>query len=185
MDTCENPRVFSGDYFWRAKDNLPHSAFAVHNLLTLSEEEVFPDTTSTSNYWLAPDLKRAEFTLDLCRDQTVHTISLVNTHNGRKRDRASQEFKVHLKSSFGPWVEVLHKILPDTSYVSDPLPIMDFSIHPTEGRYVKFQLLTFHGYGGGLQYFAAKSGTIKCINGFTRMICYIILGIRRTPVVLP
>ena len=146
---------------------------------------MFPDTTSTSNYWLAPDLKRAEFTLDLCRDQTVHTISLVNTHNGRKRDRASQEFKVHLKSSFGPWVEVLHKILPDTSYVSDPLPIMDFSIHPTEGRYVKFQLLTFHGYGGGLQYFAAKSGTIKCINGFTRMICYIILGIRRTPLVLP
>ena len=146
---------------------------------------MFPDTTSTSNYWLAPDLKRAEFTLDLCGDQTVHTISLVNTHNGRKRDRASQEFKVHLKSSLGPWVEVLHKILPDTSYVSDPLPIMDFSIHPTEGRYVKFQLLTFHGYGGGLQYFAAKSGTFKCINGLTRMICYIILGIRRTPVVLP
>ena len=55
-------------------------------------------------------------------------------------------------------MRVLHETLNDTTLTEDPLPLQNFSITPTEGRFVKFELLTFYGKGGGLQYFAGLSG---------------------------
>ena len=40
----------------------------------------------------------------------------------------------------------------------DPQPVLDFSIVPTDVRYIKFEMLSSYGNGGGLQYFAALPG---------------------------
>ena len=58
-------------------------------------------------------------------------------------------------------MRVLHQTLNDTRLAEDPLPLQNFSITPSEGRFVKFELLTFYGKGGGLQYFAALSGFLN------------------------
>ena len=112
------------------------------------------------NYWLARNLSADDgFILDLHKQRLINTILLVNIHNADSNDRSTKEFKV-LLSNFptGPWREVLHETLEDSSQMTDPLPLLEFPITPKVGRYVKFFLLSFYGLGGGLNYFAVRSG---------------------------
>ena len=60
------------------------------------------------------------------------------------------------KSENGPWKIVLQKTLDDSRNQIDPLPLQEFSIAPTQGRFVKFELVSYYGHGGGLQYFDMK-----------------------------
>ena len=48
---------------------------------------------------------------------------------------------------------VLQTTLDDTMQETDPLPLQEFSIPSTLGRFVKFELVSYYGHGGGLQYF--------------------------------
>ena len=57
------------------------------------------------------------------------------------------------KSEDGPWKMVLQKTLDDSRKHIDPLPLQEFSITSTKGRFVKFELVSYYGLGGGLQYF--------------------------------
>ena len=59
----------------------------------------------------------------------------------------------------GPWTKVLQKTLEDSRRQSDPLPLQEFPISPVEARFVKFELVSYYGHGGGLQYFDMK-GTV-------------------------
>ena len=56
----------------------------------------------------------------------------------------------------GPWTKVLQKTLEDSRRQSDPLPLQEFPISPVEARFVKFELVSYYGHGGGLQYFDMK-----------------------------
>ena len=57
------------------------------------------------------------------------------------------------ESDDGPWQMVLEMTLDDSRQQTDPLPVQEFSIPTTQGRYLKFELVSYYGNGGGLQYF--------------------------------
>ena len=129
---------------------LPQDAFSVEKLLTNSPKEIF-----AKNYWLGPDKKAGEFVLDLGCAKTVNMVELVNTHNGHVRDRSTKEFKVSISvNKEGPWTLVVHKTLQDSRQQSDPLPVQSFRFSDRTARFVKFNLISWYGKGGGLQYFA-------------------------------
>ena len=91
------------------------------------------------NYWVGDS-----FILDLNLERSIHTILLVNTHNAEHRDRATAEFKVYISNdATAYWEEVLHETLPNTLNMTDPLPLMNFTITPIKGRYVYFKVLSW------------------------------------------
>ena len=133
--------------------NIPESGstFSVTNLLTNAPLEIFG-----KNYWKAPNLQdTAEFVLSLGCEKTVNMVELVNTHNGKWRDRSMKEFKVFLSSdsSDGPWEEVVHQTLEDSRQQPDPLPLQTFPFSARTAKFVKFNQISKYGSGGGLQYF--------------------------------
>eukprot|EP00092_Neocalanus_flemingeri_P026563 GFUD01028787.1.p1 GENE.GFUD01028787.1~~GFUD01028787.1.p1 ORF type:complete len:626 (+),score=118.16 GFUD01028787.1:104-1981(+) len=133
--------VVSGD----AYDN----RFAVKNLLTNANQEIFGQ-----NYWIGPD-GTASFILNLGCRQTFDGIKLVNTHNGQARDRATKQFKLFSsQTASGPWTQVLDTQLGDSRQQQDPLPLQMIALDTqTTARFVKLELLSWWGDGGGLQYF--------------------------------
>ena len=123
--------------------------FPVENVFNKSNMETM------NNFWLGPEKKPANFILDLGCDKRVNKVELVNTHNSHKKNRATKEFKVLVsRNEKGPWIEVLHKTLEDSRHQNDPLPLKKFSFNGRTARYIKFEMITFYGNGGGLQYFA-------------------------------
>jgi len=107
------------------------------------------------------------------QSRTVDTITIVNAHNPTWNDRGTKEFKVYLADSEnGPWTEVVHDILDDNEIYNN---ILDEKINATEasvppqyfqlpkptcGQYVRFQIISWYGNGGGLQYFSTCP--LKC-----------------------
>ena len=146
-------RVVTEEYgTWSCCDE---DAFDVTKLLTNSPVEIFGE-----NYWLAPTKSTAEFVLDLGCNKIVDEVELVNTHNGVARDRGSKEFQVSISHySAGPWSSVVHETLEDSRDQDDPLPVLTFPLSSdikVTARFVKFNLISWYGYGGGLQYFHLK-----------------------------
>ena len=59
----------------------------------------------------------------------------------------------------GPWEKILQETLEDSRSQADPLPAQEFLLESSKaGRYVKFKMLSWHGSGGGLQYFEMIEG---------------------------
>ena len=53
----------------------------------------------------------------------------------------------------------MQETLEDSRSQADPLPAQEFLLESSKaGRYVKFKLLSWHGSGGGLQYFEMIEG---------------------------
>ena len=95
------------------------------------------------------------FILDLGQVLNIHYIFLVNTFDGKfgGRNRGTKGFKVYVgESPQGPWNQVLQEELPDSRQMETVFPEI-FQIQQTNGSYVKFELLSYWGIGGGLQYF--------------------------------
>ena len=68
------------------------------------------------------------------------------------------------ESEEGPWKMVLQTTLADGRQQTDPLPLQEFSIAPTQGRFVKFELVSYYGHGGGLQYFNINNNGPKVVK---------------------
>ena len=68
------------------------------------------------------------------------------------------------KSENGPWKMVLQKTLDDSRKQIDPLPLQEFSIASTQGRFVKFELVSYYGHGGGLEYFNINNNGPKVVK---------------------
>ena len=139
----------------REEYHLSYDDFSVSQLLTNSPWELHGE-----NYWLAPNGQQsAEFVLDLGCSKQVNMVELVNTHNAEYRNRGTKEFKVFVSESLeGPWELVVHETLEDRRYQSDPLPLQTFHFQKRKVRFVKYNQISYHGLGGGLQYFAVKRG---------------------------
>ena len=136
--------VHSGDV-WDSDDT-----YAVEKLLTWSDPE------ERGSYWLAPESRRGDFILNLGQVVTVSNIFIVNTHNGRNRERATRSFNIYLARYWGSWKHVLRDELPDPRNL-DPVPQNKYYICPMPVKYVKFELLSYWGdKGGGLQYFTVN-----------------------------
>ena len=58
------------------------------------------------------------------------------------------------KTPNGPWIPILDEELEDSRKMVDPLPLQTFLLsQTTTSKYVKLELLSWWGEGGGLQYF--------------------------------
>lgn len=148
---CLPVSVVRGDHgVW---EDIPEDSFAVEKLLTNSNLEIFGE-----NYWLAEDGSRAEFVLDLGCEKIVALVELVNTRSGHHENRGTKQFSVSLsQNSEAPWEEVLQATLEDPrDQQTDPLPLQTFSFPEVSARFVKFNLSSWYGWGGGLQYFSVK-----------------------------
>ena len=59
----------------------------------------------------------------------------------------------------GPWHEVLDESISDSSQQEKPLPVQKFNFDSMTTRFVKFEVVSWYGAGGGLLYFnLMKSG---------------------------
>ena len=148
---CLPVSVVRGDHgVW---DDIPGDSFAVEKLLTNSNLEIFGE-----NYWLAEDNTRAEFVLDLGCEKMVDGVELVNTKSGLHDNRGTKQFSVSLRqNSEAPWEKVLRATLEDPrGQQTDPLLLQTFSFQAMSARLVKFNLSSWYGWGGGLQYFSVK-----------------------------
>jgi len=149
--------VVSGDVY--------SDTYKVENLLTWSIPEQY--SYDGANYWLAPDNTPGEFILRFDQPRTVDTIYLVNARNNN--DRGTNEFKVDIADSEnGPWTEVLHDFLPDPRNINPnvtSVPLSKFHLpYPTCGQYVRFKIISWYQWGGGLQYFSTCP--LKCEEGW-------------------
>ena len=111
------------------------------------------------NIWLAPN-KRAGpetgFTLDLGCVKKAEGVRLKNTHNRGFRDRSTKKFRLlgSPTSAEGPWQTLLEANLEDSRQQRRPPPIKQLMFeNPQNVRFIKFELLEFLQWGGGLQYF--------------------------------
>merc|ERR1712119_234316 len=147
---CLPVSVVRGDHgIW---DDIPEESFSVEKLLTNSNLEIFGE-----NYWLAEDRSSAEFVLDLGCEKRVNTVELVNTKSGHYENRGTKQFSVSIsQSSEAPWEEVLQASLADPRDQTDPLPLQTFSFPMMTARFVQFNLSSWYGWGGGLQYFRVR-----------------------------
>ena len=59
---------------------------------------------------------------------------------------------------------VLQTTLDDSRKQTDPLPLLEFSITSSQGRFVKFELVSYYGNGGGLQYFNINNNGPKVVK---------------------
>ena len=82
---------------------------------------------------------------------------VVNTYNGGSKDRATKKFSILSSCNpNGPWEKMLERTLPDTRKLEDPQPVNIYEVPRTTARYVKFQVNSWYGHGGGLQYFSVS-----------------------------
>eukprot|EP00092_Neocalanus_flemingeri_P012747 GFUD01013736.1.p1 GENE.GFUD01013736.1~~GFUD01013736.1.p1 ORF type:complete len:403 (-),score=79.02 GFUD01013736.1:170-1258(-) len=127
--------------------------FTVENLLTIQNKELVVDNKAT--YWLSPNARTATFILNLGCRETFDSIRLVNVHNRDYKDRATKQFRLYTsQTKSGPWTQVLDTQLEDSRQQQDPLPIQLIALDTkTTAQFVKFELLSWWGRGGGLMYF--------------------------------
>merc|ERR1712198_246919 len=164
---CSSCNSGSRDYVVSGDVYAGNERRKVENLLTWSIPEVYPQPGMNGNYWLAPSGMQGEFVLRFDQSRTIDTITIVNAHN--LNERGTNEFKVYLsESENGPWTEVLHDNLTDprgTNPLEASVPPRIFNLpNPTCGQYVRFQIISWYGLGGGLQYFSTCP--LKCEDDY-------------------
>ena len=130
--------------------------FPADNVLTHSSEEAAGAQTS---FWLAPEGSPGHIILDLGCVAPLNTVELVNTRGGETRSRGAKGIKVSVGlSKDGPWSLVVWEVLEDASNGDSPPPLLMFTFPIESARFVKVEVVTWYGDGGGMQYFRAFHG---------------------------
>lgn len=118
----------------------------------------YPAYPSFTNYWLTGNGKTgvdARLFIAFDCTTTIQGFLIKNTHNYVKQSRGTNSFKIFTSTSdSGPWTEILSNSLPDARNV-DSVPVLRFPLaSPITTQYIMFQIESYFGLGGGLQYFA-------------------------------
>jgi len=150
---AECPMWVFGDYYKNS------TIFFPYHVVTNEEDawEIFFGEPQ-SNYWLTDNGATEDaaqlFTVFQC-PRTIKGFMLKNTHNAWANDRGTQDFTISISESIdGPWTDILTGTLPDARNVS-PVPVLNFDLeNEVETQYLRFQVDTYYGLGGGLQYFS-------------------------------
>merc|ERR1711971_368484 len=137
------------------------SHYPASNVLILGEEDAYLDNTKT-NYWLAEFQKTTGqgFTmrLDACA-RSVAGIQIKNIGKGLNSHFATKAFKISgSMNENGPWETLVEDQLDDTRGIAASLFNFTFE-KPVEIQFIKFDLISYWGAGGALQYFAAILAT--------------------------
>ena len=135
-----------------------NGSFPASSVLVFEEPdgELVNSVNRRHNYWMAEQGKRTgqDFTVrvDDCARMIVG-VDMKNTRNAH--EFATDEFNVFASlNEEGPWEKVVDSFLPDT--INEAAELHSFTFEqPMMLKYLKFELISYHGKGGGLQYFAA------------------------------
>jgi len=155
---AECPMVVFGDYY-NPDNNFP-TTFIPYHVVTNEEDFEFQ---GQSNYWLTADGATGDaaqlFMVFQC-PRIIKGFLVKNTRNNndnRDNDRGTKDFTISISDSIdldGPWTDILTGTLPDARNVS-PVPVLNFDLeNEVETQYLRFQVDTYYGLGGGLQYFS-------------------------------
>ena len=134
----------------------------------MDDDDIWPSDGHTANYWLAEDRKVGKgqgFIMNLGCSKTLRSVSLKNTHNARHNDRSTKKFRIlGSTTKNGPWQELLVAHLEDSRRQKPP-PLQQLFTKSAVVSFIKFELLEFHGVGGGLQYLSfAGDFFCKCLE---------------------
>jgi hypothetical protein len=132
--------------------------YSAYHVVTNEQDFWYDFPTRYSNYWLVDDGKTGEdarlYMVFAC-PTSISGFRIKNTHNRDSYDRGTNKFKIFTSTSgSGPWTEILSSNLPDARNGST-VPLLQFALgSPITTQYVMFQIDSFYGRSGGLQYFA-------------------------------
>jgi len=155
---AECPMVVFGDSF-NTDDDAYKTTFIPNHVVTNEEdfrEKILGE--HRSNFWITDSWATGDaaqlFMVFQC-PRTIKGFLLKNTHHAYPHDRGTQDFTISISDSIdGPWTDILTGTLPDARNVS-PVPVLNFDLeNEVETQYLRFQVDTFYGQGGGLQYFS-------------------------------
>merc|ERR1711942_15315 len=156
LKTAECGMLVFGDFY--RPDVFPTTFIPYH---VVTNEEDFWEyllEENQSNYWLTDNGATGDaanlFMAFQC-PRTIKGFLLKNTNNNRLNDRGTQDFTISISDSInGPWTDILTGTLPNAWDVS-PVPVLNFPLeNEVETKYLRFQVDTYYGLGGGLQYFS-------------------------------
>ena len=144
-----------------------HSFYPISSVLILAEEDGWLAGVggNVRNYWLAEGGKTTGqgFTLkvDSC-PRWIAGVQIKNKGKGGYTTWATREFKISgAKNVNGPWQTLVQNELSNTTGGNAAF-LLNFTFEqPVEVQYLRFDLISYWGKGGGLQYFAAIPATSK------------------------
>ena len=156
---AECPMVVFGD-FWNTDNSDDYETTYVPNNVVTNEEDFreYLFGEHRSNFWITDNGATGDaaqlFMVFQC-PRTIKGFLLKNTHAAYGNDRGTQDFTISISDSIdGPWTDILTGTLPDATNVS-PVPVLNFDLeNEVETQYLRFQVNTYYGHGGGLQYFS-------------------------------
>ena len=119
----------------------------------------FNKEPSFTNYWITDNyLTGNDTTLSMffACPTTIYGFYIKNTHNAEGNDRGTKDFKIFSSDSEdGLWTEIISGSLPDARNETD-VPTQSFTLNSSvTTQYIRFQIESYYGLGGGLQYLAA------------------------------
>ena len=134
--------------------------YPASSVLILGEKDRKLDS-GFKNYWLAKSTGQGFIMrVDTCV-RLIAGCQIKNIGKGWSgRNRVTKEFKVSGSlSENGPWETLVEDQLNDTTG-NKLASLLNFTFErPVEIQFLKFDLVSFWGNGGGLQYFAPILGT--------------------------
>ena len=140
-----------------------YHSYQASNVLILGETDAFL-AMGKYNYWLAEWQKTTEQGFTLKLDDCARLIAGCQIKNTGKGNSgiATKNFKISgSMNENGPWETLLEDQLVDTSR-GEAASLLNFTFkEPVEIQFVKFDLISYWGSSGGLQYFAAIPATSK------------------------
>ena len=146
-----------GDYY---RPDLYPTISIPYNVVT--NEEDFSLIDIPTNYWVTDDGATgddAQLFMAFQCSRTIKGFRLKNTHNGNANDRGTRDFTISISDKIdGTWTDILSNTLPDARDVSQ-VPVLNFDLkNEVETQYLRFQVDSYYGRGGGLQYFTSYQG---------------------------
>jgi len=137
------------------------SFYPASSVLILGEEDGFLDN-GEANFWMAKSHQTSGqgFTLRLhpCA-RLIAGCQIKNRGKGRGTGLATKNFKISGSTNEdGPWETLVEDQLPYTR--GEAASLLNFTFDkPVEIKFIKFDLISYWGLGGALQFFAAIPAT--------------------------
>lgn len=111
------------------------------------------------SFWLTGQATKDYFVVDLGTAYLLDKFQIQNTHNRGFYDRRTDGFTISISTDGVNFTNILSSTLAAGS----ALPLENFDIADTVGRYVKFQVDSFSGSGGGLNEFTVYGSQLAAV----------------------
>ncbi|NUM37305.1 MAG: discoidin domain-containing protein [Candidatus Brocadiae bacterium] len=101
------------------------------------------------SFWLTPNSSSAYAVIDLGNVYSLSRFEVQNTHNRVHNDRGTKDFRISVSADGINYTSVVSTTLAAV-WGLNPIPIETFHISSYQARYVRFDIDTWYGNGGGI-----------------------------------